>query len=169
MSVFPDLGMALSTQQERFGDAFLLAVAAVAGCACAKPETDHDSIDWTLSCRLSRRPKIDVQIKTMLTDDALSDHISYPLKRKNYDDLILEDLVSPRILVVVVIPKQIESWLQIDPEQALLRRSAYWVCLAGYPQSDNSTTVTVQMPMSQPFDVPHLSEMMRKVNEEEGL
>jgi len=76
MSTFPNLGMAVSTQQENFGNSFLLAVAAAAGCACAKPETDNDSVDWTLSCRLSRRPKIDVQIKTVMTDDALGDHIS---------------------------------------------------------------------------------------------
>jgi hypothetical protein len=111
MSNFPDLGMSISAQQESFGNAFLTTVAAIAGCACAKPETDNDSIDWTLSCRLPRRPKIDVQIKTVMTDEVLGDHIAYPLKRKNYDDLILTDLVSPRILVVVVLPKHIGVWL----------------------------------------------------------
>jgi hypothetical protein len=169
MSVFPDLGMALSTQQENFGDSFLLAVAAHAGCAYAKPETDNDSIDWTLSCRLSRRPKIDVQIKTVLTDDALQEHISYPLKKKNYDDLILTDLLSPRILVVVAMPKNVDSWLEVQEEQLILRRSAYWVCLAGQPESDNTNSVSVHLPKNQPFNVPHLREMMKKVNEEGGL
>jgi hypothetical protein len=169
MSTFPDLGMAITMRQERFGDSFLLAVAAAAGCACAKPETDNDSIDWTLSCRLSRMPKIDVQIKTLMTNDGLGDHISYALKKKNYDDLILSDIFSPRILVVAAIPEAIELWLECSEEQLILRRSAYWVCLAGHPKSDNQTTVNVQVPKSQPFDVPHLREMMRKVNEEGGI
>ncbi len=51
------LGMALTAQQECFGDAFLLAVAGVGGCAVALRRPDDDSIDWTLSCRLPRRPR----------------------------------------------------------------------------------------------------------------
>jgi hypothetical protein len=55
VTVPPSLGMARTMQQERFADAFLLAVAAVAGCTYAKPEVDDDSIDWTLSRRLTPR------------------------------------------------------------------------------------------------------------------
>jgi hypothetical protein len=57
------LGMARTAQQESFGDAFLMAVAGAAGCGISLRRPDDDSIDWTLSCRLSRRPKIDVQMK----------------------------------------------------------------------------------------------------------
>ena len=76
------LGMAISLQQEGFGDALLLAVAGVAGCATAIRRPDDDSVDWTLSCRLPRRPKIDVQMKTWTGDDCESDPIRYPLKIK---------------------------------------------------------------------------------------
>ena len=38
--------MALTAQQECFGDAFLLAVAGVGGCAVALRRPDDDSIDW---------------------------------------------------------------------------------------------------------------------------
>src|SRR5258708_38640329 len=114
MSISLNLGMARSAQQERFGDAFLLAVATIAGCAYAKPETDNDSIDWTLSCRLSRRPKIDVQMKTVSFDDQFSGSISYALKKKNYDDLILTDVLTPRILLLVTVPQNIESWLNVS-------------------------------------------------------
>jgi hypothetical protein len=67
-----DLGMARTAQQEVFGDAFLTAIAAVAGCAMSMRRPDNDSIDWTLSCRLSRRPKLDIQMKTWTGDDGSS-------------------------------------------------------------------------------------------------
>jgi hypothetical protein len=164
-----NLGMHRDAQQERFGDAFLLAVASVAGCACAKPETDNDSIDWTLSCRLPRRPKIDVQVKTVSLDGEIPDRIAYPLKKKNYDDLIVTDLLSPRVLVLVAVPSEIDSWLSLSREELILRRSAYWLSLTGLPESDNKATVTVHVPSRQMFTVEGLCEMMQKINKEGRL
>jgi hypothetical protein len=115
------LGMAITTQQECFGDAYLLAVAGVAGCAVSLRRPDDDSIDWTLSSRLSRRPKIDIQMKTWNGDDRASDPIRYPLKRKNYDDLILTDVLAPRIFVLVTIPQDIGDWMTLSAEQLILR------------------------------------------------
>ena len=159
------LGMALAAQQECFGDAFLLAVAGVAGCAVALRRPDDDSIDWTLSCRLPRRPKIDVQMKTWSGDDCSSDPIRYPLKRKNYDDLILTDVVVPRILVLVTIPKDIGEWTAWSAEQLTLRRCGYWMSLAGLPQSDNETTVTVSVPRANVLTAEALKDMMQRVND----
>jgi Domain of unknown function (DUF4365) len=103
------LGMAQSAQQEAFGDAFLLALAGVAGCAASPRRPDDDSIDWTLSAKLSRRPKLDIQMKTWTGDDGAGDPIRYDLKAKNYRDLILVDVCAPRILVLVTIPSDSAS------------------------------------------------------------
>lgn len=60
-----------------------------------KPPVDHDSVDWTVVSRLPRRPKIDVQMKSHGMEDAdEEDFIRYDLKRKNYDDLILTDVIN---------------------------------------------------------------------------
>jgi hypothetical protein len=61
--------MDLNARKEQFSNAFLFAVAAVAGCSVAKPSVDNDSIDWTISNRLPRRPKLDVQLKCTADDD----------------------------------------------------------------------------------------------------
>lgn len=158
------LGMAVSAQQEGFGNAFLAAVAAVAGCAMSRPHPDHDSIDWTLSCVLYRRPKIDLQIKTWTGDDLASDQIRYPLKRKNYDDLIVADVLAPRILVLVTIPKDGE-WMKLSASQLVLYRCVYWVSLAGRPASENDTSVTVSVPRSNLLTAQALQEMMQKIND----
>jgi hypothetical protein len=159
------LGMSRTAQQEYFGDAFLLAVAAVAGCAVSLRRPDDDSIDWTLSCKLSRRPKIDVQMKTWTGDDGSNDPIRYPLKRKNYDDLILADVLAPRILVLVMIPQDIGEWMVLSVEQLVLRRCGYWVSLAGQPQSENETSVTVSVPRANVLTVNALQGLMQQINE----
>jgi hypothetical protein len=159
------LGMAFSAQQESLGDAFLLAVAGVAGCAVSPRRPDDDSIDWTLSCRLPRRPKIDVQMKTWTGDDCSSDPIRYALKRKNYDDLIITEVLTPRILVLVTIPKDVGEWIALSVDQLILRRCGYWASLAGLPPSGNETTVTVSVPRTNLLTVQALKAMMQRVND----
>ncbi len=157
--------MPRTMQQECFGDAFLLAVASVAGCAVSLRRPDNDSIDWTLSCKLSRRPKIDIQMKTWTGGNESTDPIRYPLKRKNYDDLILTDVLVPRILVVVIIPQEIGEWMELSEEQLALRRSGYWVSLAGQPQHENETSVTVSVPRANLLTVEALQQLMHRINE----
>lgn len=164
------LGMTRTARQERFGDAFLMAIASAAGCTLAKPETDDDSVDWTLSCRLPRRPKIDVQMKTTSAVEFGSDPtVSYPLKKKNYVELTLTDLVVPRILVLVTVPGSIEQWLSLIPEQLVLRRAAYWISLAGYPPRNNTTSVTVDIPRENLLTPGAIERMMQKINNEGQL
>jgi hypothetical protein len=96
-----------------------------------------------LSCRLApRRPKLDLQVKSTSDCTGTEAAIHYPLKRKNYDELILADLLTPRLLVLVVVPQDPPAWLTAAPEALVLRHCAYWVSLRGLPARDNETSVT---------------------------
>jgi hypothetical protein len=160
------LGLSLSHAQEQFSKAFILAVASLAGCSAAVPVPDVDNIDWTLSCRLApRRPKLDLQVKSTINDSGTTDAISYPLKRTSYDGLILSNLLTPRLLVLVVVPPAPDTWLSMSREQLVLRRCAYWVSLAGLPASTNETSVTVRVPRANLFGVEALTGLMRTINE----
>lgn len=161
--------MDLNAKKEAFSNAFLVASAAVAGCSLAKPSVDNDSIDWTLSSRLPNRPKLDVQLKCTVDDDGQGDHFSFALKRKNYDDLILTNLICPRILVLVVVPEDIEHWLECRDSELLLRRTAFWMSLAGMPESDNSTSVTVQILRQNRLTADTLTTLMEKIDHGEAL
>jgi hypothetical protein len=158
--------MALTARQECFGDAFLLAVAGAAGCAVSPRRPDDDSIDWTLSSKLPRRPKLDVQMKTTtVADDLRGEEIRYPLKRKNYDELILAEVFTPRILVLVTLPRDVREWLSLSPDQLILRRYSYWLSLSGLPESNNEHFVTVSVPRSNLLTVEALKGMMERINE----
>jgi hypothetical protein len=160
------LGLNLSHAQEQFSKAFVLAVAALAGCSVSEPKPDDDSIDWTLSCRLPpRRPKLDLQVKSTSNDAGSETAIHYTLKRKNYDDLILSDLLTPRVLVLVLVPSAPPMWLSASPEALVLRHCAYWVSLSGLPATTNETYVTVRVPRANLFDVTALTGLMQAINE----
>lgn len=162
--------MDINKRQEQFADAFLLAVAAVAGFQAMKPPVDNDSVDWTIASRLPRRPKIDVQMKSRGIEDADADDIiRYDLKRKNYDDLILTDILAPRLLVLVLVPKDIGGWLELNPQQLVLRRCAYWLSLAGHPPTTNDTTVRVGVPRANLLNVASLESLMQRANDQEPL
>ena len=164
----PQLGLGLSRghAQEQFSKAFVMAVASLAGCSAAEPKPDDDSIDWTLSCRLPpRRPKLDLQVKSTGNASGSEAAIHYPLKRKNYEDLILSDLLTPRILVLVIVPQAPVDWLLASTDSLILRHCAYWVSLNGQPATTNESTVTVQVPRANLFDVGALIRLMQAINE----
>jgi len=103
-------------------------------------------------------------MKTWTGEDGSSDPIRYALKRKNYDDLIIMDVLAPRILVLVIIPQDIREWVTPSTDELICRRCGYWVSLAGYPRSDNETSVTVFVPRSNLLTVESLQNMMQRVN-----
>lgn len=159
-----DLGMSPSARQEGFGDGFILALAGTAGCATSMRRPDDDSIDWTLSCKLASRPKLDLQVKTWVGDDGKGDHLNYSLKVKNYNDLVIDNLMTPRILVLVSIPKDAKQWTLCTPEKLEMYRSAYWVSLRGQPYSANQETVTVKVPRVNLFNADELQRLMALID-----
>jgi hypothetical protein len=53
----------------------------------------------------------------------------------------------------------------VSPEQLVLRRCAYWCSLAGLPESENETSVTVRVPRANLFNVAVLTGLMQEINE----
>lgn len=143
-------------QKEQFSIAYVRAVAAVAGVNIYRPEIDDDSIDIGFCRRIVRervqRPSLEAQLKCTATPDEDADQFRFPLKVKNYNDLRGDDIV-PRVLILVVVPSDMEQWLNQSNDQMILRKSAYWVRLTGMPDTSNTATVSVSVPKSQLFDV----------------
>jgi hypothetical protein len=99
--------MDLSQRKEQFSHAYVRAVATVVGFALYEPKVDDDSIVLSIAGRVDhnmpRPPRIELQLKCTSIKALRSDHIVYPLKPKNYDDLRLADPIVPRILVIVLL------------------------------------------------------------------
>ncbi len=155
--------MHITQRMEQFSIAYISALAAKTGCNISEPRVDDDSIDISLQKKYERSPRgrLDLQLKAHGTDPFENDMFSFSLKKKNYDDLRIDETV-PRLLVVVCMPKDIESWLAHSEDQLLLRRCAYWYSLTGFPESENETSVTLQIPRSNLLSPASLEELMHK-------
>jgi hypothetical protein len=161
------MSMHLTHQQEEFSRAFVHAVVSVAGFRLVPPAVpDDDSVDLSIAARgplgTVRSPRLDVQLKCFrgLVE---TDPWSFPLKRKNYDELRHVDFQAPRILVVVAVPESIEGWLEQDETRLLLRRCGYWLSLRGLPPTGNVHTLSVQIPRGNVFSVESVKAMMQRV------
>lgn len=151
-------------QKSRFSLAYIEAVASRAGQAVEEIKVDFDSVDGTFVSDFGRRPRVEFQAKATSRDVVRGDSIHFPLSIKNYEDLRL-DAINPRILIVLLMPDHIEDWLSQTSDELLMRHCAYWMSLRGEPESTNSSSVTVQVPLANIFSFERLIKMMEVTNQ----
>lgn len=162
MSMAEDALLASTDVEEAFSEAYVYAIAAAARFVVAKGNFDRDGVDVTISAGGDLRPKIDVQLKaTINLTQGDEGFFRYKCPRRNYD-LLRVATQTPRILVVLDLPKSEEEWMSITTEELILRRSAYWTCLAGSAETDNATSITIDLPQKNRFDVDGLRSLMEQ-------
>ena len=106
------------------------------------------------------RPAVDLQLKaTVNLSESADGDCRFALKRRNYD-LLREETLIPRLLVVLELPRDEERWITITAEELILRRRAYWLNLRGFEETESRATVTVRIPMTNVFDVDSLRSLM---------
>ncbi len=106
------------------------------------------------------RPTIGIQLKATASAKWTDDNLVFVLPRKNYDDL-RADRISPAILIVMELPLAEKDWLSCSEDRLVLRRSAWWMSLRGFPETDTNSK-TVHVPKSQMFTPESLVVMMEK-------
>ncbi|MBF0606482.1 MAG: DUF4365 domain-containing protein [Candidatus Magnetobacterium sp. LHC-1] len=160
--------MDMNQQKEQFSIAYARAVVAAAGFICYTYDIDVDSIDIGISgiggVGTAKSPKIEIQLKCTARDIMFSDGVRYPLKIKNYNELRGEDYPIPRLLVVVVVPEDINEWLLHSEDELSMRHCGYWMSLRGFPETDNKETITVTLPRTQQFNVNDLCQIMERIS-----
>ena len=139
------------------------------GYHVSEPKVDVDSVDGTLRADFGRRPRIEFQAKATSQDIVRGDTLNFPLDIDNYNDLRVEDVMIPRILIVMRMPDAIDDWISQSQEELRLRHCAYWLCLEGYEARQNTSTVTVHIPTANVFNVEQLESIMQKTERGESL
>lgn len=141
--------------------AYLHAVASMIGASVKEANRldDNKGIDATITYRgpfdeQAIHPEIDLKIQLKATSQALTDlgtHLSFTLPKKNqYDDLRDTRLMTPRILVVMVLPEDKAEWLSESETELAIKKCAYWVSLRNAEESA-SASKTVYLPKTQLF------------------
>ncbi|WP_140725704.1 DUF4365 domain-containing protein [Pseudomonas sp. Hp2] len=155
--------MHITARKEQFNRAYVGALAAQVGINYATPTVDNDSIDITFIGKdfpgLIRDPQISFQLKCTHQDLRVGDNISFPLGRKNYDDLREVRLSIPRYLAVMEVPESCDDWSQHVDEGTLLRSRCYWVSLKGLPNIEQGS-ITVSVPLAQRLTSSSLAQLL---------
>jgi len=127
--------LAENDRKEQLSQAYIAALAAGCGFTISVPNLDRDSIDIQVSSGSSRRASVAFQLKATSNPTWADSHLKFPLKAKNYNDLVLVRQV-PLLLAVMVLPKDETEWIFIDAEQLVLRECMWWFSLIGEPRTD---------------------------------
>jgi len=162
------MSMTLDMRKEEFSHAYVKAIAACAGFAWSKPSVDDDSVDLCLHQRggggTIRSPRLDLQLKCKASNPPDDPNgFSHSLKIKNYDDLRESNVQVPRILVVVLVPEDVNQWIDHQEPQMALRHCGYWHSLRGLGPSENAQGQTVRISRTNQFNVASLRNMMERI------
>ena len=153
--------MDLNEQKQQFSLAYIRAIAADVGYKVAAPESDTDSIDGAIMADFGRRPRLEFQAKATTRDILKDDALHFPLAIKNYNEL-RADVLTPRILIVVLMPQDKRQWTSQTQNELCLRHCGYWLSLEDKPTMANSYSVTVHIPTTNIFNSSQLATLMRK-------
>ncbi|WP_042389962.1 DUF4365 domain-containing protein [Streptacidiphilus melanogenes] len=160
--------LAVTSCMETMQVGYLHAVAAAAGCALASPFPDN-GIDWHLSHGSPLHIEDDeVTIKVQLKCTyQIAPNPGGPSFGFTLDNEHLRKLAHPRvavhkILVVMLVPREVDRWLLAQPDRLELRHCCYWVNLAGHPVTGRRRT-NVRIPTQQVFDDRALCAIMARV------
>jgi Domain of unknown function (DUF4365) len=170
--------MPLNTRKEEFSYAHIQAVAAVAGFSVQLKSRPMDAAGLDLQIETPGNlpggvvpfPKIEAQVKSTAASDIINDQaIHYPLEVKNYNKLIHPAPLVPQILIVVLVPVELENWLQITESEMTVRKCAYWQSLGGMAETENTKKVTVSIPRENLLTPDALVQLMTQVAISRGL
>ena len=100
--------------------------------------------------------------------NSYDDFIHFPLPIKNYNDLKARS-GTPRLLVVLLLTEEKQNWLRHSPDELVLKKCAYFLNLKDFPDSENETSVTVKIPLTNLFSPDLVYELMLKTSKEEEL
>ena len=150
-------------QKEGLSLAYVEALVARAGYSTSAPVPDRDSVDLRIMAGGKHRPALDLQLKaTADLAKSQAGFLRFRLPIKNYDDLRVTTQ-TPRLLVVLELPKDESRWMTVTTEELVLRRRAYWLSLQqGHDEILGQQTVTVRIPEDNLFDVEALRTLMER-------
>jgi len=160
--------------------AYLHAVASHAGASCSwsNRHEDNAGIDakitaWGPFPNGGYREEVDlkVQLKATISEPVEKNGcFSYSFSGiKQYDVLRSDTVATPRILVVLFLPRNKAAWLTHTEHTLSLSKCAYWVSLLDAPASLNGTSQTVYLPKTQKFDVANLADICNQISSGQKL
>jgi hypothetical protein len=147
-----------SWQQEQISLAYLSAVATRAGATSATWNVDKDGVDVTLK---RQHISVEFQMKCTFSPIMLADGETYAfdLDMRTYDDLRAPRRSSAGYLGLVVVPRDMNSWLVHDDEKLLMHCAGYYARIQDLPPVTGQETKRIHLPKKQRIDQAGMDEI----------
>ncbi len=169
-----------NARKEEFSYAYIKAIAAVAGYTVdvTNRQIDNAGIDIIIRppededteiSNMIADPRIEAQVKCTAADIVKEKDIRFPLPIKNYNKLRDPNVLVSRVLIVVLVPKEVDRWLSISENETLFKGTAYWISLKNRESVKNLTSITIPIPRENILTVEALKEAIAKVARLEEL
>ncbi len=161
-------------RQEALSRAYVRAVAARAGVICADSTLDF-GIDLFLRAVTARNggfadtgPQLDVQLKSTTRAELRDAQVIHDLEVRAHDVLRPSAAgVTPRVLVLLVLPEDESQWVTQTVDELILRRCAYWLSLRGAEPTTSHTTVRIAIPIAQVFSAEAVVTLLNRLKQGE--
>ena len=165
--------MHITLRMEQLSKAIIHAIASQEGHEVSFRGTDIDSIDNSIHSIEGKRPQIDFQLKSTSSPNYIHDNqtISLRIPIKNYNDLRIET-INPRIIIVVILPIDINNWMEYDIDKIILYSSSYWVSILGHEEKNNADKdgkVTIHIPKTNILNSNQLKILFNKIHKGEQI
>ena len=142
--------------------AYAHAVAARAGYLTAVYDLDRDGIDLRIQAGGAMRPALELQLKaTINLGDPKDGTFQFRLPSRNHN-LLCFPTQTPRLLVVLDLPRDQQQWMSVTSSELIIRHRAYWANLSGRAETQNDSSITVPIPTQNVFNVPNLQALMEQ-------
>ena len=162
----------LDTIQSNLSFSYLHAVVSRVGGSCESTgrTADNMGIDVTLMFQgqFSPRPVYQTipiigQLKsTRQPLHIVNGKISYSLCSKQYRKYT-QSSTTEFLLFLFALPENPESWLQLTPQELILRKCCYWTSLAGAPPAIEES-ITIHIPEKNLFNVEQLRQILEMLS-----
>jgi hypothetical protein len=157
--------------KERLSLSYIMAISANAGLSCQSIDEDFGMDGSICEVRYNLKRKayryssfgLDFQLKATVNAIPKSGFFIYDLEVKNYLDLIDEEVGRERILILYILPKNRDKWVNVGKSETRLEKAAYWCSLRGYPEVNNKAKVRIKIPESQQLTTDSLNNLFMKI------
>jgi hypothetical protein len=144
-------------QKERYSRAWLVAAAAGANFTYEIVADDEHGVDMTVHRGLDT---LDFQLKATSHPVTQDGCLVHDLDVRTYDLLRSTRRSGYGVLALVVLAGDPAYWIEMDGTATKLLRSGYYLPMYGLPETMNSATVRLQVPLENLLTIDAMRDLM---------
>ena len=170
----------LQHRMEDMSIAYLQAICAKNGYDIWNARHDNDCVDCQISCNgfpindgecVMYSPLVAVQLKASFAGVHILENgdVQYDIPARNYNYLVDTHRFTPYILVLLVMHRDEELWLEQNIDGLKITKCAYWISLKGQEPTENKNSIRIVIPGANVLTPNALKKIMVTISKQQEL